>query len=305
MTEPCTACRVLYDAMYRNAAPGNFTPITPPHTLSTPHSTFDTPRIDPLPPYNPIMPESTPPQRTRRWQRPAAAALLLLAAGAIINFAAAWLCAAFVNPFAVPANVTSTPHSPTELLVESRLQRFGHTRIDRARIVAKRDEITGELSSMSWAGPINAQSDPVTGTLHTITWASDSAENISEVRAGWPLRCLAGFNNAEVTIKSGDIWLNMFRTGSGGYIDAIELPPFIGAAFGAAWRGLPLRPIWPGFIINTIFYALLLWLLFAIPFAVRRMLRRRRGVCERCAYPVGVSPVCTECGETVTPVAVA
>lgn len=27
--------------------------------------------------------------------------------------------------------------------------------------------------------------------------------------------------------------------------------------------------------------------------------RRRSGLCEKCAYPIGVSPVCTECGAAV------
>jgi len=54
-----------------------------------------------------------------------------------------------------------------------------------------------------------------------------------------------------------------------------------------------------GFIINTLFYALLLWLLLFTPFAARRALRRKRRLCEKCAYPVGVSPVCTECGAVI------
>jgi len=32
-----------------------------------------------------------------------------------------------------------------------------------------------------------------------------------------------------------------------------------------------------------------------------RMIRRRRGQCERCAYPVGTSERCTECGAAVIP----
>jgi len=64
---------------------------------------------------------------------------------------------------------------------------------------------------------------------------------------------------------------------------------------------LPLHPVFPGFLINTLFYALLLWLLFCAPFALRRVLRRRRGLCGMCAYPVGASPVCTECGAVVMP----
>ena len=59
---------------------------------------------------------------------------------------------------------------------------------------------------------------------------------------------------------------------------------------------LPWAPVWPGFAINTIFYAAVLWLLFAAPFALRRRIRARRGQCPACAYPVGASDVCTECG---------
>ena len=59
---------------------------------------------------------------------------------------------------------------------------------------------------------------------------------------------------------------------------------------------LPLRPLWPGFAINTLFYAGVLWVLFCGPFSLRRMIRRRRGQCPACAYPIGKSPVCTECG---------
>ena len=59
---------------------------------------------------------------------------------------------------------------------------------------------------------------------------------------------------------------------------------------------LPLRPIWPGFAINTILFAAALWLLIPGPFALRRFIRRRRGQCVKCGYPVGESAMCTECG---------
>jgi hypothetical protein len=70
---------------------------------------------------------------------------------------------------------------------------------------------------------------------------------------------------------------------------------------GSIPRVLPLRPIWPGFAINTVFYTTLLWLLFAAPFALRRRLRIRRNLCPHCAYPVGTSGVCTECGKAIKP----
>ena len=54
-----------------------------------------------------------------------------------------------------------------------------------------------------------------------------------------------------------------------------------------------------GFAINTMFYAAMLWLLFAALHPggfVRRRIRARRGQCPACAYPIGASNVCTECG---------
>jgi hypothetical protein len=68
------------------------------------------------------------------------------------------------------------------------------------------------------------------------------------------------------------------------------------------WTGfpMPLIPSFPEFAINTLFYAGVLWMLFATPFALRRMIRRRRGQCPHCAYPIGTSEVCTECGSAVT-----
>ena len=64
-------------------------------------------------------------------------------------------------------------------------------------------------------------------------------------------------------------------------------------------RMLPLRPIWPGFAVNTIFYAAVFWLLICGPFVLRRFIRVKRGLCPACAYPRGESPVCSECGKAL------
>ena len=64
-------------------------------------------------------------------------------------------------------------------------------------------------------------------------------------------------------------------------------------------RVLPYRVIPTGFGINTLFYAVLLWLPICGPFALRRFIRRKRGRCPACAYPMGGSAVCTECGRAL------
>ncbi len=61
----------------------------------------------------------------------------------------------------------------------------------------------------------------------------------------------------------------------------------------------PLRPVWPGFAVNTFFYATFLWLLICGPLALRRFIRVRRGLCPACAYPRGESNVCSECGKAL------
>ncbi len=55
----------------------------------------------------------------------------------------------------------------------------------------------------------------------------------------------------------------------------------------------------PGFAVNTLLYATFLWLLIPGPFVLRRFIRVKRGLCPRCAYPMGESDVCSECGKAL------
>jgi hypothetical protein len=70
---------------------------------------------------------------------------------------------------------------------------------------------------------------------------------------------------------------------------------------GNEFIALPYRPIWPGFAINTLFYAGILWLLFAAPFALRRRRRIKHGLCSKCGYDLRGSnaSACPECGTLV------
>ena len=108
------------------------------------------------------------------------------------------------------------------------------------------------------------------------------------LRTGWPLRSLAGV-----------VW-------SRAYQDSIYK-----AALPTRWDQNPslwlvYRPLWPGFAVNTLFYATILatlWLLTRVGYfyAFRRVIRVRRGLCPACAYPMGKSDVCTECGIPLAP----
>ena len=66
--------------------------------------------------------------------------------------------------------------------------------------------------------------------------------------------------------------------------------------WGKGDRFLPTLPIWRGLILNTVLYAGAWWLLFAVPRHLRRVGRRRRGVCPTCGYAIADLPRCPECG---------
>lgn len=59
---------------------------------------------------------------------------------------------------------------------------------------------------------------------------------------------------------------------------------------------LPFHPIWSGLIINTLFYTALIWGVVSGPGVARRAFRKYRNRCPACAYPIGTSAICTECG---------
>lgn len=61
----------------------------------------------------------------------------------------------------------------------------------------------------------------------------------------------------------------------------------------------PLIILWPGFIVNSIAYGALTYSLCRLLIPVRSRSRRRRGLCERCRYPVSGLATCPECGVNV------
>ncbi len=142
-----------------------------------------------------------------------------------------------------------------------------------------------------WFGPRTGDWVDVS-TQRRTTWLSEVDD---EFRMGWPLRAL--------TRSSG---------GSREWVPAQEDP------YARAWehgmiaeiwpfgdRPLAIRPLWPGFLLNTLFYAGVLWLVTDRIGAVRRLRRVRRGRCPVCNYDCTGVAVCPECGSAGTHAAIA
>ncbi len=61
---------------------------------------------------------------------------------------------------------------------------------------------------------------------------------------------------------------------------------------------LPLRPLWLAFAVNSLFYAIVAGIVLASIVALRRLIRRKRGLCVACGYDIrhAEHDVCPECG---------
>jgi len=145
----------------------------------------------------------------------------------------------------------------------------------------------GDLVEMEWVEIVGYQIADVDGSQS----ASGYKVWVQRQRQGWPLLCLESANWVSSRTHRSPRRRHVVGI-------AVTMPEVI--RIGSAEKLLPTRAVWPGFAINTLFYAIVLWLLFAAPFALRRWRRVRRGLCAHCAYPVGASDVCTECGARVS-----
>jgi len=196
--------------------------------------------------------------------------MLLLIAGAALNVAVAW--AAFLSK---PGDGGMTHREPNR---DDKEFFFRGHRPD-ARFVPS--------EAVEHYGPTER------GLIvkYTSVNGSGAIPRASKSSVGWPLVALGH-----------EQWVEMVgidpKTGSGIWKTVGER----GQWKGVSLRGfdfLPVLPVWPGFAINALFYAAVLWMMLFGPFVLRRRLRCRRGLCPTCAYPIGRSPLCTECGAPI------
>ena len=204
---------------------------------------------------------------------------ILLLAGALANVAVAWACTGWSH--SLKSKESKTNASIDELRWLLRIGREATPNTDYWIYEIRKRDVRGFGFVQQTFGERRFQQGDGRSFYGP---ASSTGDFAVRIHAGWPMHALAGHWRA--------------RTGAGTvtamrwHRSALVIVPW-----GATQkRALPLHPIWPGFAANTLIYAAALWLLFWSALASRRLIRRRRGLCPACAYPMGESEVCTECG---------
>ena len=215
-------------------------------------------------------------RRTWFWRLRRASLLLLLGLGTTI--AVAW---------------TTEAWSPMRLIATDRLSAGGSSRAGLALWFV-------DVPAQHW--PTAPEKGLVAGGIgRTVTtvWAGGflmvaegDAWTQQEVRVGFPLRSLRRVEVVNEPAVPADDALHLSLVQAG-----LPLPAWL-IIDPTKDRRLPLLPLWPGLVGNTLFYALL-WLL---GFAHLRLVicnrRFRRGLCPACRYDLGFNnaPGCPECG---------
>ena len=222
---------------------------------------------------------------------------LFLLLGAIINVAVAWGCALWVN-----IGLARAPSHASHGAMTLDGKYWGVQRFDRCgavRIRSSRDHIGVRKDfTIQWQDPqdlVPSWTGFQSPSAQYVSGMADRDMRCAEGR-GWP--ALSMWHEADYSRyeRSGDEVPIRGGIEIGRWPAPHEETPYA--------RSLPLRIITRGFLLDSSFYAAILWLLFAFPFTLRRRRRIKRGLCPACAYPVGDSAVCTECGKLVPAVAI-
>jgi hypothetical protein len=206
----------------------------------------------------------------------------LAMAGAIINVAVAWACA-WSSRFSTKVVATASSSSwYSETWTNFGAKRTIARRTNEGKVSAARARQAESLLFLP---------DPPTPIAD-----SSPLFRIQAVDAyGWPTFCLG---SAQFSQQDNFGVRPSEPKAIGGYEVGWKGDRFRGFDLK---RLLPFTSIWPGFAINTIFYAAVLWVLFALPFKVRRWRRIKRGQCASCGYSLRGTPhieKCPECGAT-------
>lgn len=231
-----------------------------------------------------------PPPRSRHFGR----LLRSLGAGLVVTLFLAWPLPCFLLYKGLISHHYSSRAGCNTPIGTASFKRSRLALSDAVQVVVQRPEY-------SWLPFATDQSIPYWAALPVR--AEPNLYYIDTGASGWPMRCFASEcwqyrgppPGASPAAVAGGTWTEVLK-----HNKLLATTPN-GRVF------LPLRPIWPGLIVNIALYSAAFWLLLAMAASARRRRRCRRGLCAACGYDragtVREAP-CPECG-VVPPAAAA
>jgi hypothetical protein len=128
--------------------------------------------------------------------------------------------------------------------------------------------------------------DP-SGSPTASAWLPDGESYmIVTLQVGWPFRIL----QAQTRYTAAG-WTKPATV--------LNLPARPGPAGRMLSRDLPLELLWSGMLLNIAILIAVISAPCMLITTLRRRIRLARHRCPSCGYPIGISPVCTECGAHV------
>ena len=217
---------------------------------------------------------------------------LFLFLGAIINVAVAWLCVVVELDYEAESDFLSEYE-------RAWLRDTGDEPDPRrkGKPVDASDGFGWEKRSF----PL--RDDQLEKFLKTVAYPSGLEwPSFERINAGWPFRSLIG-----ETWLHGSQWIDpqtgVYQLEHQGSL--VRVKRLFALQFSRPYVLLPIRPIWKGFVANTLIYALILWVLapylHALSVKIITMCRQhfhKRGLCIKCGYDLRATEheVCPECG---------
>jgi hypothetical protein len=231
--------------------------------------------------------------------------LLCLLLGAITTVAVAWRCAWRSDAHSLQAFY---PNAQVEL---------EHRRLEPLQ---ERDEAWLRARGMDNAFASDWSENPIRMFwIHRARWVGleqrvftsqsggphSQFEAAAQMRAGWPSLALYGERLVDRYLEREHQILDRISSAGAFELDwsqpsllTIWRPVKHDPLSTKALAFLPLRPIWPGFVIDTLFYAAIWFGVFFGFASAKRAIRRKRGRCPMCGYDLrnALDKGCSECG---------
>ncbi len=202
---------------------------------------------------------------------------IFLLAGAVVNVAVAWGCAQLTLGALTEQVIRDSDLSVWSVQMHAGWPNEPYHRMEGRALGQRYEVMSGRIDF-----PVTAGSPAA--------WLKGIYK---EWRIGWPLQCL----ERHTWLAFGKNIPSDYDFAAGQVEKGIVLLPANGFLGRLPQSRLPVEPVWAAVIFNTVFYAVVLWLLICGPFALRRFIRVKRGRCPACAYPMGQADVCSECGK--------